>query len=40
MFIDSYRVFKSVKIDEVPFQDMPYVKKRSLNILVNGKRIK
>ena len=40
IFIDSYRLFKNIKTDEVPFQDMPYIKKRNLNIIVNGKRIK
>ena len=39
-FRENYRIFKSIKSDEVPHQEMPYIKKRNLNILVNGKRIK
>ena len=40
VFINDYYKFKNIKMEEVPFQEMPYVKKRNLNILVNGKRIK
>ena len=40
IFVDGYRLFKEIKKDSVPHQEMPYIKKRNLNILVNGKRIK
>lgn len=40
VFINDYYKFKNIKMEEVPIQEMPYVKKRNLNILVNGKRIK
>ena len=39
-FKNQYLKFKTVKKDEVPYQDMPYIKKRELNLLVNGRRIK
>ena len=38
-FKQQYLTFKTIKLDEVPYQDMPYVKKRELSLLVNGKRI-
>ena len=38
-FKDLYSIFKNVKFDEVPYQEMPYVKKRELKPLVYGERI-
>ena len=38
-FQNKYALFKTVKQEEVPYQEMPYVKKRELRLLVNGKRI-
>ena len=39
-FLNNYDLFKNIKIEDVPIQEMPYVKKRDLNLLVNGKRLK
>lgn len=39
-FISKYKLFKSINLNDVPEQEMPYVKKRDLKLLVNGKRIK
>ena len=39
-FISKYNNFKEIKMGEIPNQEMPYVKKRTLNVLVNGKRVK
>ena len=38
-FKDLYSSFKSIKFNEVPFQEMPYVKKRELKPLVYGQRM-
>ncbi len=38
-FKELYNKFKNIKKDEVPYQEMPYIKKRDLKLLVNGKRI-
>lgn len=35
----QYRLFKTIKLDEVPYQQMPNTKRRGLNLLVNGRRI-
>ena len=39
-FKKQYRLFKTIKVDEVPYQEMPSVKRRGLNLLVNGIREK
>ena len=39
-FKSLYASFKCIKADEVPFQEMPYIKKRDLRPLVDGKRPK
>ncbi len=39
-FKEQYLKFKTIKLNEVPYQEMPYIKKRELNLLVNGRRIK
>ena len=35
----QYRLFKTIKLGEVPYQQMPNTKRRGLNLLVNGRRI-
>ena len=39
-FKEQYELFKTIKLDEVPYQELPHVKKRNLNLLVNGKRLR
>ena len=39
-FQELYSIFKNIKGSEVPYQEMPYIKKRDLKLLVNGNRIK
>ena len=39
-FKKQYELFKTIKLDSVPHQDLPHVKKRDLNLIVNGNRIK
>ncbi len=39
-FVDKYNIFKSIKMEDIPNQEMPYVKKRTLKLLVDGKRVK
>lgn len=39
-FIKNYNNFKHIKKSNIPTLEMPYIKKRDLNLLVNGKRIK
>ena len=38
-FKEKYNKFKSIKLKDVPYQEMPFVKKRELNLFVDGKRI-
>ena len=38
-FKHNYQLFKTIKLSEVPYQMMPYIKKRELKLLANGKRI-
>ena len=38
-FKEKYILFKTIKLEDVPLKEMPYIKKRNLKLLVNGKRI-
>ena len=38
-FIESYNKFKTISKEDIKELEMPYIKKRDLNLLVNGKRI-
>ena len=38
-FKNKYQLFKTIKRNEVPYQDMPYIKKRELKPLSNNKRL-
>lgn len=39
-FQKRYEIFKKIEMKEIPQQELPKVKKRDLNLLVNGKRVK
>ena len=39
-FVEDYSKFKSIDISEIPVINLPYIKKRDLNPLVMGRRIK
>ena len=39
-FQKRYEIFKKIQMEEIPQQNLQKVKKRDLNLLMNGKRVK